>query len=364
MKIAIIGAGACGLASAALLSDQHDVYVFEANEKPGRKILASGNGKANISNEKMHASFYNHPEFVNEIYQQIPKIEVQKFFKNLGLYLTTDEEGRMYPFGLSSQAVLDILLANCPKVTFFYNHPVTEMKYNGHWKVNDCRILFDHIIVASGSIAGIMPKKQKHIYSYLKDFPLTRLKPALCGFRILNPLTDLTGLRVKANCKLIRNGKELYQEFGEVMFKEDGISGIVIMNLEAIYTEDDSEACYEIIMDLLPHIDPLTLVSYPLEGIFHPKLAKYLQKNHKTEALNKAKEFRLAIIGTYDFPDCQVVNGGISLNEVTPNLTSKNNETLHFGGEVLDVIGRCGGYNLHFAFACALLHKKVINNGS
>lgn len=362
MKIAIIGAGASGLVSTALLSKEHEVFLFERNDKPGRKILASGNGKANISNIHMEPSNYNHPAFVEEVFKQVPPTEVYDLFGKIGLFTYEDAEGRIYPYSLSSQSVLDCLLKHCQNADIQYSFNVNKIHFDGKWHIEGVSYAFDHLIVASGSIAGIIPKKQNGIYNYLSAYKMTRLKPALCGFRILNPLKDLSGLRVKAFATLLRNGKKIYQEYGEVIFKNDGISGIVIMNLEAIYTRDDSEAFYEISLNMLPNISDEALKKYSIDGIVHPKLVNYLKNYSKEDALAKLRNFRLSIIGNYDFPEAQVVDGGISLDSVCMDLTAKDNNTIHFGGEVLDINGKCGGYNLHFAFACGILNWKVISD--
>ena len=362
MKIAIIGAGASGLLSAMLLSKNHDVIVFERLDRPGRKILASGNGKANISNLNMNEKYYNNQKFVKDIYDVVKPQMVWNLFKSLKLLTTTDEEGRIYPYSLSSQTVLDVILKNCNNVKFVYNYNVNKLNYNNGWIINDYDCLFDHVIVSSGSIAGIIAKKQAGIYDYLSFVNMTKLQPSLCGFKVSNNIKDLSGLRCKVNAKLLKNGKVVYSENGEVIFKDEGISGIVIMNLESIYVNDSNKDSYEVELDLLPEINISDLSEYTLDGIVNKKLVSYLKLNNYNDALKKLKSFKLQIKGTYEFSDAQVVCGGVNLNEVNSRLEYIKNNTLHFGGEVLDIDGRCGGYNLHFAFSCAILHKLVIDN--
>lgn len=357
MKIAIIGAGASGLALAGLLADRHEVYVFERLDRPGRKLLASGNGRCNMSNLNMNENFYNHKGFVKKLYDDIPKDKVYDFFDKLGILTKADNEGRIYPYSNSSQTVLDALLNKCKNVCFNYNYLVKSIKFNNKWFINDFKPGFDHLFITSGSIAGMEKSKQDGVYSYLDFLKFTKLSPALCGFRLKENVKAISGVRVKALVKLLKNDKEIYAEAGEVIFKDDGISGIVIMNVEEIYLENyEKNANFKISLDFCPDFSLNDLKKYQLEGILPLKLARYLKHFSDTKNL----EFNIYL--PYDYNNAQVINGGISLDMVNDNLEYINNKTLHFAGEVLDINGRCGGYNLHFAFASALKNFEVLNN--
>ncbi len=357
MKIAIIGAGASGLALAGLCAENYDVYVFERLALPGRKILASGNGRCNMSNLNMNEDFYNHKDFIKRLYSSIPKEKVYDFFDRLGILTKADNEGRIYPYSNSSQTVLDALLNKCKNVHFNYNYLVKNIKYTNKWYINDFNLGFDHLFITSGSIAGIDKQKQNGVYSYLNFLKFTKLYPSLCGLKLKENVKAISGVRVKALVKLIKNNKETYSEAGEVIFKDDGISGIVIMNIEEIYLENyEKNAKFKISLDFCPDFSLQDLNKYKLDGILPIKLARYLQNFKETKNL----EFN--ILSPYDYNNAQVINGGISLDMINDNLEYLDNKTLHFAGEVLDINGRCGGYNLHFAFATALKNFEVLNN--
>lgn len=357
MKIAIIGAGASGLALAGLCATKYDVYVFERLSSPGRKILASGNGRCNMSNLNMDERFYNHKDFVKRLYDSIPKEKIYDYFDSLGILTKADNEGRIYPYSNSSQTVLDALLNKCQNVHFNYNYLVKNIRYNKKWYINDFNFGFDHLFITSGSIAGIDKQKQDGVYSYLSFLEFTNMYPALCGFKLKENVKAISGVRVKALVKLIKNDKEIYSEAGEVIFKDDGISGIVIMNVEEIYLENYiSNANFKISLDFCQDININDLKKYSLEGILPLKLARYLKN------FNDIKNLEFNILSPYDYNNAQVINGGISLDMINDELEYINNKTLHFAGEVLDINGRCGGYNLHFAFASALKNFEVLNN--
>ncbi len=360
MNIAIIGGGASALMIASKLDKCANIIIFERNKGLGRKLLASGNGKANILNINATKNDYNNPTFVNKVITEFPPSKILDEFHKMGLFTKQDDEGRVYPITESSKTVLDCFLQEIPNTTIIYEYEVKKVvKRENKYQINDYSILFDKVICASGSIAGIEDRKQEIVYKYLKDMNLriTPLNESLVGFKIKDKnIKSLSGYRSKANVKFFINDKLIHEELGEVIFKDDGISGIVIMNMSSHYARNSKPKNSYLMVDLLPEIEMDKVLSVPKDkiiGIAHPKMIDYL--NIKNNDLKLLKELELRIIDTYTYQNAQVVSGGIELSQITDKLNLKNDSNIYFAGEVLDIDGTCGGYNLLFAFASGLI---------
>ncbi len=361
MKIGIIGGGALGLALAKILDVKKISYELFERSLVGRKILASGNGKANIGNINVYNDCYN-DSFGYELVKDYHK-QLMIFFKEIGLVTKLDEEGRIYPYSESSQSVLNCLMPN-PK-NIIENFPINSIsQINGKYYLNDVRGPFDYLVICTGSKASFIKKKQDGFNSYLSYLNLSMKEdyPSLVGFKLESNFNKLNGVRVKCNAKLIKDDRVLYSEAGEAIIKADGISGICIMNLSSRYARlSDKSNCY-ISLDLIPDLDITIFDKKQLVGLFNPKLVDYLN-NYSVSEINKLiKDFKFKITGVYDYEFAQVVSGGITLDNIDKDLRLKNHPNIFVGGEVLDIDGVCGGYNLMFAFSCALKIGDVLCN--
>ena len=364
--IAIIGAGASGLFLAKKLSESPDmdVTVFEKNRQVGAKLRASGGGKANIFNRDIRPEHYNQPEFVAELLQHYSPEQLENQFSEWGLVTITDEEGRVYPASQFSQTVVDVL-THYPNenVQLVTNYDVQHLDYkNRKWKINDSPTLFDVLVLASGSPAGMIPKNQRNYNHYLQDLALkiNHLESSLSGFILKDYPKSLSGCRTKAVVSLYQNKKLIHKESGEITFKDDGVSGIVIMNLSAYYRRLPSTKNCRLEINLTYWNENFDTDAYLRDnrnttGLLHPKLA----------ALYQQKPFdihRLAfqIDDTYPLEGAQVCHGGIDLSEIDGNFSAKRFKNLYILGEMLDVDGVCGGYNLFFAFVSAATTGNII----
>ena len=361
MKIGIIGGGAVGLSLAKILDKNNIAYELFERSLVGRKILASGNGKANIANMNIFEDCYNNSfgfKLVNDYH-----LELLDFFKEIGLIIKKDDEGRLYPYSESSQSVLNCLLPNQKNV--IENFPINSIsKINGKYYLNDVRGPFDYLVICSGSKASFIKKKQDGFYDYLNSLNLKFKQdfPSLVGFRLKSNFNKLNGVRIKCMAKLIKDKRVIYAEPGEAILKNDGISGICVMNLSSRYARLlDKSNCY-ISLDLIPDLNISIFDKKQLVGLFNPKLVDYLN-NYSVSEINKLiKDFKFKITGVYDYEFAQVVSGGISINCIDDDLRLINDDHIFAGGEVLDIDGVCGGYNLMFAFACALKIGDVLCN--
>ena len=339
MKIAIIGAGASGLFLANMLYGKYDFTIFN-DGKIGRKILASGNGRCNIANNNLDVSKYHNNPLVNKLL--VNKDKVFDEFKRLKIYLKEDSEGRLYPISESSLSILNILSKNV--IDNIVDIKVTKIdKKNGKYVINNKYSGYDKVIVGVGSISSVV---DKDIYDFLDgiNVKFNGFKPSLVGFKVRNKIKTISGVRSKCNVSLFNYNKLVHSEDGEVIFKDDGISGICVMNLSSYYAHLDNISKPYIKIDLLKgnNYDDL-------ESVINPKLLEYIGKNN----INP-NDFRLDIIDTYGFNNSQVSKGGIDIGSLNDDLSLKSDKNIYFMGEVIDVDGVCGGYNLFFAFLSAV----------
>ena len=357
--IAIIGAGASGLFLARKPSESKEVEVtlFEKNRQVGAKVRASGGGKANIFNRDVRPEHYNQPAFIATLLQQYTPQQLEHQFDKWGLVTISDEEGRVYPASQFSQTVVDVLTDFASDNIYImteYNIQHIEYQHN-QWKIDDHPTLFDTLVLASGSPAGMIPKNQRGYNHYLLDLPLkiNSLQPSLAGFLLEDYPKSLSGCRTKAIVSLYQGNKLIHKESGEVTFKDDGVSGIVIMNLSAHYRRLPSTKNCRLEINLTYwnetfNTDTYLRNNHNVTGLLHPKLATLFQ-----EKPFDIHRLTFQIADTYALDTAQVCHGGIDLSEIDPHFKAKNVQNLYLLGEILDVDGICGGYNLFFAFASA-----------
>lgn len=359
MKIAIIGAGSAGLFAAKRLSKCKNatVDIFEKSAKVATKLRASGGGKANILNTCIQASHYGQPNFIKSILQNIDFQTIKKEFETMGLRMRDDEEGRVYPATFFAATVVDILLDGMSdNVRIHCETPVSSLQYkNGKWLINKQKDGFDKVILASGSPAGMIAKNRAGYNNYLTSLNLKskELKPSLVGFKIKDYPRFLFGCKAKAEVSLWQGKKLIHREKGEVVFKEDGISGIVVLNCSAHYNRLKTQENCCLTLNFVYDDEKFDATAHikrygDLAGVLHPKLNRlFSQKPFDIRAL------RMDIKGVYDLEFAQVCCGGIDTKELGPHFEIKRHPGLYAIGEMLDVDGVCGGYNLFFAFASA-----------
>ncbi len=376
MKIGIVGGGASALFLANYLSRLNlniDITIFERNKSLARKVLASGNGKCNFSNFKAIKEDYNNPLFMDNLFKICPKDELINYFSSLGLMFYFDNEGRMYPLSNSSQTIVDLLESDLKRTTINLNYTVKKVEVKDAKPYIDSN-KFDIVVLASGSNASIDLSKIDSTYNYLKplNLKMVPVSPSLVGFKSsLKDINILKGFRSKGIVSMYRGPKLIFKEFGEVIFKEDGISGIVVMNASHYYKIGD-----KIILNLLPNIELNEFIykanlrkkinpsiDYFLSGLIHPTLIQYFKKENITD-IEKIVEiltnFDVKVISTYSMKEAQVSKGGIDLEEIDDNFKLKKYNSIYALGELLDINGLCGGYNLMFAFSSALVLGKEI----
>ncbi len=390
--IAIIGGGASGLVaaiSAKRTAPDSRVCLLERLPRVGKKLLATGNGRCNLTNDNMNRSFFNGS--CTKFYNIIENFNTKEFFESLGLMCTSDSEGRVYPMSNTASSVLDALRLEAEKlgIEIICDFPVKDIK-NGYVISSDNgTVSAKSVILCGGGLSQPPLGSDGSLLRISKNMGIkvTKLAPALTAVKTdLNLVKSLKGLRVHGNATLYCDDKPLKSEYGEIQFNEGVLSGICIFNLSTCFTEGKK---HYITLDLLPEKNwkkiENTLINIqnirsdaPLEdflsGILHKRLGNLIIKNSVDYKLNEPcsvlkksdineiagqiKSLRFPVTGLQGFEKSQVTSGGIHADELNGQLMSKKYKGLYFCGEMLDIIGLCGGYNLTFAFASGFFAGK------
>lgn len=359
--IIILGGGASGLFLASLLNrSSYSVTLIEKNERVGKKLLVTGNGRCNLSNQHIYADAYNHP-FALEVLQKFSQTETIAHFEQMGLMVYTDQQKRIYPISESANTVLDVLRHQLNHIKVITNTTIQKINYQ-----NNQYQLFDennHCYTASILVLACGGKSyysffNADILSSMLHHHCTPFAPSLIGFKVKEQLQSIENLKVKAKVTLKQNETKIHEEEGEVLFKKDGLSGIVIFNMSSYYQRLKNKENVVISLDLLPHIPNDVLKtrlqnnSNALFGIFSKMLCQYLYKQ-SDDLFQNIKNLTFHIQDTYPFFNAQVTSGGVHIEEVDSFCQSKILPNLYLIGEMLDIDGVCGGYNLQFAFSSA-----------
>ncbi len=383
-RLAVIGGGASGLAATieAKANNPHiSVTIYDRMPKVGKKLLATGNGRCNFSNEDLSPKhFYGNSEFLRKVLTS-PYSDDETFFREMGM-LSYHEDGRIYPRSQQATTVRDTLIdeATAPNVRFVYDKSVDCIKRSDDGFIIDGE-LYDAVIICGGGCASPAQGSDGSCYALAEKMghTVTPLYPALCG--LTSPdrgLNILKGVRCECKATLYCNGAIKGEEEGEVQFTDKGISGIPVMNLSHLCGDYKDitlalDLCHDISEDeLSAHIteairkSPNKETENILSGMLNNKLSYAVMdkaglRSHTLACKLKAREinnlirvlkdFDITINGTRGFDNAQVTRGGVKTDEIDPDtMMSKITDGLFFAGEILDIHGDCGGYNLHLAF--------------
>lgn len=395
-KVIIIGGGASGLVAAITARrNGNDVTILEKNNKCGKKILITGNGHCNYLNDDFTCNHYRSTDvsLLEPLINENSKDKIITFFKNIGIEPHI-KNGYYYPLSNQSVSIQNALLMEAKRigVKIICDTEVRNISYKNNFIIETTsdKYLADKVILATGTSAG---NGSDYGYGALQKFGHTLIKPlpALVQLYSDNKIcNDWAGIRSDAVLNLIINGNIIAKESGEVMLTNYGISGICAMQFSGrINRSLDEDIIPEVSIDFVPTISlnmdymegrskmlPDRNIVELLEGLVNYKLLLALFKetgidsnckwislneNDKLKVINTIKKFRININGTKDFKDAQVCSGGIPLNEVNiETMESLKQNGLYITGELLDVDGDCGGYNLGFAWLSGIIAGKSI----
>ena len=397
MTILILGGGASGMAAALAASESgaHQVILLERQARVGRKLLATGNGRCNLSNLHAAPDHYHgaDPAFCRPALEAFGTDDTLAWFRSLGLLTVAEASGRVYPFSDQANSVVDVL-------RFALERPNLEVRLGCEvkkfWKRRDGFLLKtslgdvagEKLIVAAGGAAGEKLGGTTAGYDLLTKLGhrRTALAPSLVPLVAEGTVTRaLKGVRAQGAVSLLQDGKELAASRGEIQFTETGVSGPAIFEISRA-----AAAGTEIRLDLLPQASlhdltallqetcarlPQRCAEDLLTGILHNRLGRVLVKSagipmeqplHSLSqtALERTartvKAFCLRCAGPLGIGQAQVTAGGIATRDFSPQtLESRIVPGIYACGEVLDIDGDCGGFNLQWAWSSGRLAGRA-----
>ncbi len=404
IKVAVIGGGASGLVLASAMKNQERTVVFERGERVGKKLSATGNGQGNVSNlgvlQGGYFSFSGGEPLAKEIISRYDNTSLQEYFENAGLLLIADNRGRMYPAGRQASALTDALrnlLSARKNVEIRLKTRVIDLEKtsNGFLITVDenggerGQVLAETVVLCAGGTVARAFGTDGTAYSLAQKFghTLTSLFPSLVQLKTdTKELRSLKGIRVadanvtalfsELSCGRLKSRNVKVK--GDIIFADYGISGDAIFRLSAFVTHRIPDGV-ALSIDFLPDFNEEQILfalekkrrQFPelatgelLCGFINNQIARVVMKRAKNDvsvAARLVKAFTLTITGHLGLDSAQVTKGGVRMDEVDENLQSKKQQGLYFAGEILDIDGQCGGYNLQWAYASAQAVASAID---
>lgn len=406
IDVAIIGGGCaglmCGCTAAAESQGQLNIAIFEKNNKTGRKLLATGNGRCNLSNTGVSYTLYNKnsQKKLKKLGDLLSFEFTRKLFNDMGLLIKTDNCSRAYPKSGNASSVLDVLRNSLAQNSV---QQLTEERINSIIKDSDVFIINStkrkyrakSVILACGGCASPVFGSDGDGFTLAKTFGhrIITPYPSLAPIPVKENIRELKGVRAECRIILSDKGHILAEECGELQINEDNISGICVFNLSEIVNQAfiNGSNPPEIYIDFLPDISLKDLETFimrnafampeiPIEdilsGVMNKKLAsfivkKYLNLSPATYSRKLTKRelckiceiikcFKLTAKKMSDFKKAQVSCGGVCTDEVDfSTMSSKITDGLFFAGEIVDVNAPCGGFNLQWAWTSAVIAAKA-----
>ena len=398
-EVTVIGGGAAGLMAAITAKrNGRDVVILERKDRILKKVLVTGNGRCNLSNvnatNKNYFGIENRKQDINHILNNFLPNDVIDFFENeVGIICNEESRGKLYPLSGQAASIVDGLRFYAQKLgipiyTDFYVTKVTKEMFEFKILSEDKRqINSKKIILATGGISYPELGSNGSGYQIAENFghSLTKLVPTIVQLKTeKHKIKGLRGIKLDTKVTAFGKNEDKFEKIctyeGELLFTDYGISGNVVFNISFVfplYKEVEFE------VDFMPKFDynnlftilkkrreilkNMTMEQY-FNGMINKKLGQFLTKMSGIPKLSKniseltdneikkictiLKKYKIKILDTNGFKNAQVTAGGIPLSEINlENLESKKTKGLYFAGEVMDVYGECGGFNLHWAWA-------------
>lgn len=392
-SIIIIGAGAAGMLAAITAAKNHaKVTLLEHTERIGKKILSTGNGRCNITNLFQSSDYYRseNKEFPMNILEQFSELQTLKLFEEMGIY-TKNKNGYVYPYSEQASTVLDILKLELERLDIRILYQIKVKNITAKEKklqVSTDKEAFvcDKVIIATGSMAAPKTGSDGSGYEIATKLGHHIIKPlpALVQLRCSGDyFKSLAGIRCEAKLKLLIDGQEKAVEQGELQLTDYGISGIPTFQISR-YAVRALDKGREVLVhiDFMPDMEAKELISFLqlqmkhapqkhlediLMGLFNKKLVPVLinraglsikiigndlKDKHIRNLIQSIKGLEVKVISSNSFEQAQVCSGGVDTKEVSATtLESQKIAGVYFAGEILDVDGICGGYNLQWAWS-------------
>lgn len=402
-KIGIIGGGASGVfASIQLARLGHEVHIFERNDKLLKKIYATGNGRCNFTNSNISIENYHgqNEKFPMSIINNFTYDDCIMFFNGLGVKELELEDGKVYPMSLQAKTIAQCLIqeAENQNVVVHLNSYIKKIDFKRNVRIlkyDNSGYTFDYLIVAAGGRAMEKSGSDGNGYRLLEELghSITETYPGIVQLNTKEKLyKTIQGTKVPGDVYLVKDGKKILKQSSDILFTNYGISGPGILQISgrAIAEIKKGERVF-VSLDLLSHMEKEDLFNFLvssisqngykspkdlLSSILHDNISDLIikdleiYKNHVSELTNEeiksicemCKDLRLEVTSYKSEKDGQITCGGVDTKEIDPKtLKSKIYDKLYLIGEILDVDGDCGGYNLHWAWASAFACAQGID---
>lgn len=391
-EIAVIGGGASGLMAAITAKKSgKEVVILERKDRILKKVLITGNGRCNITNVNANISNYfgKNISSVENILNRFTPQDTMDFFNGLGIVCNEENRGKVYPLSGQASSVVDALRFEAEKLgikieTEFYVRKIEKDGFKFKiYSEERKKIEAGRVIIAAGGQSYPELGSNGSGFELAKELghSVTKLSPSIVQLKTeKNQVKGLQGIKTDVAVTAYGDNKKICTYDGELLFTDYGISGNVVFNISFVMPlyknvefeidfmeKFDYNELYEMLKERKKIMSHLTMENY-FNGMINKKLGQFLSKVSGIEKLSKPvkdlsdsdirklctvlKKYRVKILETTGFKNAQVTAGGVSLDEVnTETLESKIVKGLYFSGEVLDVYGECGGFNLQWAWA-------------
>ena len=405
--VIIVGGGAAGLAASVFLgraANGRRIAVLEKGPRVGKKLMATGNGTCNLTNVKATAADYHGaPRLAGAALDAFSVAETMDFFTSIGVDCATRPDGKVYPLSEQAGAVLDALRleAQALGVEILCDTKVTALKKQGDaWCVvcENAKYTARQVLVTVGGAAAPALGGSAEGYRLLTDLGCEKkaLFPSIVQMRTATDyVRSVKGIRVDATITLRIDGCEMAQNYGEVLFADYGLSGPAVMFISRPVADWERQKKGDVVahLDLLPDWDLDTLCARIrqrrelkgrtledlLTGLLHKRVGQTILRVAEVLPLTREantltdeecariartiKNWKIPVTGTQGFGGAQVTAGGIAATEIDPaTFAVKRLPGVYAAGEVLDVDGNCGGYNLQFAWSSAYVAAQAMKN--
>lgn len=389
MKIGIIGGGPAGMMCAIKAGEKHDVVLFEKNEKLGKKLFITGKGRCNLTNYTDEKDFLknivNNKSFMYSSIYSLSPFTTYYYFEELGLPLKVERGNRVFPESDKSSDVIKVYEKKLKElgIDIKLNTEVRSIEKDGESFIINGKEKFDKIVVATGGLSYKLTGSTGDGYRFAEKFghKIVEARPGLIGMNLANNF-NLAGLSLK-NVELFaeKDKKIISREFGELLFTHRGISGPIVLTsssklnrlnnfelfldlkpalsiekLDNRILRDFSENQNKNIENVLKLLLPRDLISYILDAakIYPDKKVNQITKEERENLIKTIKNFKLIFDGFDDINRAIVTSGGIDVKDIDPKtMESKLVKGLYFIGELLDVDGLTGGFNIQIANSTA-----------
>lgn len=370
--VVIVGAGASGLLCGALIAKEgKSVVILEKNNRLGRKLLATGNGRCNFTNKYMKsACYYGKEDWIQAVLEKITPEDVIRCFASFGV-LHRERDGYVYPHTNQAITVVNGLHRFCQQtgvtIELECNVRHIQKRENDTFEIRTDKgeIVSKELVLATGGTAGKESGGTADGYVLAKELghKISTCYPGLTGLISKGKLwKQVAGTRIQGNFSILIDEKRKEEECGEIQIVKNGVSGIPVFQLCRVVAKAIAEGKkVEGLIDFVPSMTEEELADWidlhGKEGVVPAKWLPVLQNS----TAKQIKAYRFDIEDTFGMERAQVTAGGVPLGEVeVDTMESKKNRHLYLTGELLDVDGKCGGYNLHFAWSTAILAAEAI----